>query len=316
MQFQKSLTQAVGKPVDTDRTRSLQGDHFDVTGFVEVEEVAATETAAASVPGRIHYSFKGPALVGQSLAQNATQNTLPAQAGMVDVDFPCRFTERPLFTYGFEHAENASVDALTPMVASVVSWRQGRRDETGLAYYDGARVLITAPSVAGAIAGGIAAARFANNNQTVPPNNRPPTYPAKTKVNNLSADGLTMSGLTIVNGDGVLDRIEFSAAGLYQVTWQCHWSSTDDPHQVRELNIYSSGDQPSDGCGSIVYANWNDSDGPEFVHLGDTTHTAGPGLYQLVPGDYLEFWMKNLYSDNAVAKDDVATNQISIVRLA
>lgn len=102
------------------------------------------------MPGRIHYSFKGPALTGQSI--ETPGSTLPATAGMVDIDFPCRFTERPTFTYGYEHAENAEADSLVPMVASVVSWKTGRRAETGLPFYDGARVLITAPSVAAATA--------------------------------------------------------------------------------------------------------------------------------------------------------------------
>jgi hypothetical protein len=52
MVFSKSLTQVVGKPTDTDRTRSLQGDEYHVTGFVEVSggEGAAAPAAAASAP--------------------------------------------------------------------------------------------------------------------------------------------------------------------------------------------------------------------------------------------------------------------------
>ncbi len=170
------------------------------------------------MPGRIHYSFKGPALVGQSLTQNATQNTLPAQEGMVDVDFPCRFTERPAFTYGFEHAENAAVDALVPMVASVVSWRQGRRDETGLAFYDGARILITAPAVAAAApVSGVSCLTIDDSGGASVGDGSSVRIPFDTVVTEDGVHGVTA---------GAFAGVWTLPAGIYTISTSCGWPAT------------------------------------------------------------------------------------------
>ncbi len=124
--FQRSVAQVFGKPVNTDQTQSVQGDVFDVTGHITI-----------GIIGILHYSFKGPALVGQEIAPFETAT--PTTTGMVDIDFPCRFTERPLFTSGFEFVENYS-GTFNPLVGVVVSWRFGKRDETGLPFYDGVRI--------------------------------------------------------------------------------------------------------------------------------------------------------------------------------
>lgn len=134
--FQQSLAQVMGKPVDTDRTRSLQGDEFEFSGFIEV---VGDGTGMNPILGMIHYAFSGPALVGQALS--AFANPLPASAGMVDIDFPCRFTERPVHKGGYEHGDNSAGGS--PMVASVVSWRTGTRAETGQIFYDGVRIQVT-----------------------------------------------------------------------------------------------------------------------------------------------------------------------------
>lgn len=89
--------------------------------------------------GYLHYTFKGPALVGQAISEFA--NEIPATSGMVDIPFPCRFTDKPVFTSGFEYGENYG-GGYSPVVGMVVLWRLGRRDETGLPFYDGARIVV------------------------------------------------------------------------------------------------------------------------------------------------------------------------------
>lgn len=128
--IRRPLAQTLGRPTP-DQQQSVAGDEYEFTGFIDV--VGA---------GVIHYSFKGPALTGQSFT--APGGVIPVAAGTVDIDFPVRFTERPIFRQGFDHGDNPDASALTPMIASVVSWKQGRRDETGIPFYDGARIRVVA----------------------------------------------------------------------------------------------------------------------------------------------------------------------------
>lgn len=134
-----TVAQALGKPVQTDPKREVTGDTYDLTGFIDVNPVAG-DTASAG--GVLSYSFKGPALTGQEFV--TPSNLMPAVPGAVDVDFPVRFTEQPVPSFSFSAGENALHGELVPMTAKVIAWKLGRRGETGLPFYDGARVLVTA----------------------------------------------------------------------------------------------------------------------------------------------------------------------------